>query len=96
MPNIVIVGFKPGELPIVRGRISIIVTGLGIAGADGVITCFQNASAVDITKEHNDAPYVIVRDTEENRAMLIAREINLKLNVDVELEVLHAFLPKRH
>lgn len=101
MPNVVIVGVTSGLQNLI-GTISQIVTGLGIEGSDGVVTYFGNTwdglpriSVVDMTKKRGYALYLIVRDTKKSRAMLIAETLNKKLNIDVEVEIIHAFLPKR-
>ncbi|MCX6787102.1 MAG: hypothetical protein NTY93_01075 [Candidatus Kaiserbacteria bacterium] len=95
MPNIVVVGRSSVSV----GDISRIVTQLGINEADGVITCpcqYQYPlCCVDMTERHNESPYLIVRDTDENEAMRIAHALNRGLKIDVEVEILRAFLPRK-
>jgi hypothetical protein len=48
-----------------------------------------------MTKRHSDAPYLIVRDTSVDRAMKIAKALNKELNIEIEVESIYAFLPRK-
>lgn len=98
MPNIVVVGIVDGSVSkLIGAMIPRIVTGLGIDGKDGVVTydTYPYLKSCDMTTGNEDSPYLIVRDTIELRAMRIANALNQQLNMDVEVELLHAFLPRR-
>ena len=97
MPNIVVVGIVDGSLSRMIDKISQTVTEIGTKGTDGVITYDTHPylKCCDMTKKHNEAPYLIVRDTKEQRAMLIAKTLNTILGIDVEVEVIRAFLPRK-
>jgi hypothetical protein len=90
MPNIVVVG--PHQEFIVE-EITSVVTRLGVKPEDGVIS-YGNLCCVDMTQRHGNAPYLIVRDTNPEHAMVIATALNEQLGVGVEVEVLKAFLPR--
>lgn len=92
MPNIVFVGHLPLGM---RDDVSRIVTQLGIDATKGVITYDPYLCCIDMTAMHGEAPYLIVRDTNKKEAMKIATTLNDKLEIDVEIEVLWAFLPKK-
>ena len=91
MPNIVVVG--DGER-LNRASIAKIVTKLGVKAEDGVITSSPvGLHCFDMTGK--GAPYLIVRDTDKGRGMRIATALNKELHVDVEVDGLVAFLPKK-
>lgn len=92
MPNIMIVGCEPSLK--IRDDISRIVIQLGVETTDGVITYDSELFCVDMTAQQKRSPYLIVRDTNDERAMRIAEALNEELNIDVEVEVLRAFLPR--
>ena len=90
MPNIMVFGrlsFK------VSDQIARIVLGLGISPADVILTEMPEAIITDLT--NRDMPYLVVRDTDSERCQEIARALNQELNVDVEVEVITDFFPKR-
>ena len=91
MPNIVIIG---DDKNFTRKKIAKVVAKLGVSETDGVITYGRiGLNCVDMTGK--SAPYLIVRDTNKGRCMKIATALNKQLNVDVEVENLVAFLPKK-
>jgi hypothetical protein len=92
MPNIIVVGRSSLELIDV---ISKIVARNGINRTDGVITYSPDLCCIDMTERHNDVPYLIVRHTNEKEGMKIARMLNVELNIDVEVEVIRAFLSRK-
>ena len=92
MPNIVIVE-EGKQSRFIHKNIAKIVTELGVSANEGVITYAEHGlSCVDMNGF--SVPYLIVRDTNEDRGMKIAKALNKKLHVDVEVEKLFAFLPR--
>ena len=92
MPNVIVVGRSSVKF---CDEISRIVVGLGIKETDGVITYSPDLVCMDMTPRHRDAPYLIVRHIDEKEATRIAEALNEKFNIDVEVEVIRAFLPRR-
>jgi hypothetical protein len=92
MPNIVLVGFN---YPSFSKKVSKVVTELGIKPEDGVITCCHRLVCFDMTEAQDPAPYLIVRDTQKKRADMLAKALNEKLNMDIEVEIIRKFLPKK-
>lgn len=92
MPNIVVVGRSSLGI---CDEISKIVTSLGVNPSDGVITYSPELCCIDMTESHKECPYLIVRDTDRERGEKIARALNRELDIDVELEVLTGFFPKK-
>lgn len=82
-------------MTIKSSNISKIVKQLGVDPEDGVITYDSHLRCVDMTEHQKNSPYLIVRDTNEERAMKIAEALNTELSIDVEVEILHAFLPRK-
>jgi len=92
MPNVVIVG--KSSLGIID-EISEIVESQGVHRRNGIITYSPPMCSIDMTENHNDSPYLVVRDTSAKRANRLARALNAKLNIDVEIEVLAGFIARR-
>lgn len=63
-------------------------------GSDAVITEIDCSDCTEIATGKK-APYLIVRDTDEKRGEEIAKALNQELNIDVELELLKAFFPRK-
>lgn len=89
MPNVVTIGRHSVEM---CDTIARIIASLGIDPMEAVITfspdmvCFNPATG-------KDSPYLVVRDTDSERAIKIAEALNEKLNIDVEIEIVQGFLP---
>ena len=92
MPNIVIVGRSSLGI---CDEISMIVKALGVSETDGVITFSQDTVCIDMSSTHRDSPYLIVRDTNRERADKIALALNAGLDIDVEVEIPHNFYPRK-
>jgi len=92
LPNVVIIGRSSLGI---CDEISAIVRQLGIDGENAVITYSPELCCIDMTKQHRDSPYLIVRDTDETRARTIGTALNARLNMDTEVQLLADFLPKR-
>ncbi len=92
MPNIVIVGRSSLGI---CDEISTIVTALGVSATDGVITFSQDTVCIDMSSSHHDSPYLIVRDIDGERADKIALALNAGLDIDVEVEILRNFYPRK-
>ncbi len=90
MPNIVIVGHSSIGI---CSEISKIVTDLGIKADEGVITFSPDLCCLDMSEQHRDSPYLVVRDTDGEEAAKIASALNEALEIDVEIQVLSGFLP---
>jgi hypothetical protein len=88
MPNIVVVGRSSLGI---CDKISEIVTSLGVSATDGVITYSPELCCINMSAQHRDSPYLIVRDTDRDRGVAIGEALNKGLNIDVEVEVLSAF-----
>jgi len=91
MINIVIVGRS--SLGICDG-ISKIVTGLGIEEIGGVITYSPELCCIDMSSQHRDSPYLIVRGTDGVQARAIAKALNEKLEINVEVDIIDKFLSR--
>ena len=89
MPNIVIVGFGYEDLITKRAGINKIMHGL--KKTDAIVTIV--AAQVHWCNTSKLAPYIIVRDTNREECLMIAKLINEQLTVDVECEVLAEFFP---
>jgi hypothetical protein len=49
---------------------------------------------VDMTDDHDNTPYLIVRDTNVERALEIGKALRKELFVDVEIQRVDFFLPR--
>ena len=91
MPNVVIIGRSSLGI---CDEISAIVAKLGIDLKEAVITYSPELCCIGMTAEHRDSPYLIVRDTDEQRGRKIGAALSHGLHIDVEVQVLAVFFPK--
>jgi hypothetical protein len=90
LPNILIVGFG-GEACTVRGEVEVVLHDLGVA-EDAITTIVQ--AETQFCESKDSAPYLVVRNTDGSKAEAMARELNKRLNHDVEVEKIDWFFPK--
>ena len=95
MSNILIVGFDPSGAIRVRREINDWVVANPRFGSS--VTTIVNAEVrpCKFKREDKAIPYLVVRDSDEDRAWTLARLLNEKLNLDVEAERLLGFLPRK-
>ena len=111
MPNIVFVGFPRIDVVVFQPQVAEILAGENCSEESIMTVCeFPGTRIVDfdfsqgVPKIHHydhaalrgeQSPYVIVRDTSDGRMLRIGYLINEKLNLDVEVELIDHFFPKR-
>lgn len=91
MPNIVIIGRSSRDI---CDEITKIVTQLGVDPKEGVITYSPEICCISMMPDNHDCPYIIVRDSDKERALEIGDALRHYLGMDVEVEVLAAFFSK--
>lgn len=103
MPNIVVVrGFRAGDSDIWEVTqaewISIALNDLGEEIQENCVITIPSARCFNLFETKQEAPYVIVRDTDAERADKIADALHRFCGnrMDIEVEVIHRFIPKNN
>jgi len=89
MPNIIIIGLKKKEAIKIRRKIDDELARMAIEG--GAITTIISA-LTQCCDSFEQAPYLIVRGTNIDELVQIAKAMNENLHMDVELEQITAFM----